>query len=180
MHSSIAAFWRIIHTDNITGEVLYESEDKNVVVDNGRALNAYDVFGLGASATVIALGAGACSTAAVHTDSHLNYEHILNATRKTLTNTSGAALTTPDVVSTSFTDSFSEPYYRKITVQSVFNGASDGNVNQPFQEFGLFTTTVLPGTPSGTSGTMYNHFVANSAVILTSTTTLTVQCTIYY
>lgn len=180
MQNSVKARWKIIHTDDETGEVLYCEESPNVVVDGGRALTANCLFGLSASGVLVALGAGACSTAAAHTDTHLNYEHILNATRKTLTNSSSALLTSADIVTTSFSDGYGEPYYKKIVVMSVFTGASDNNVNQPFQEFGLFTTTTLPGTPTSSSGTLWNHYISASPVTLTSTTTLSVLITIYF
>lgn len=175
------AEWRLVHSVKETGEVLYDSGwVTNVVTDNGRNMTANCVFGLSASATLVALGAGACSTTAVHTDTRLNYEHILNAQRKTLTNTSGALLTNSDVGAASFSDSFGEPYYKKITIQSVYDGSVDSNVNQPFQEFGLFTTTALPATPTSTSGTCWNHLVNGSPITLTSSTVLTIQVTVYF
>lgn len=172
--------WRVIKTCNITGDVLHDSGHHNIVTDNGRALEINNLFGLGSSGIIVAMAAGASSTAAIHTQSQLVYELIGNASRKTLTNTSAALLTSADIQTISYTDGYGEPYYRKLTVQSIFNGASDGNVNQPFQEFALATSTTLPATPTSTSGVIYNRYVNASPVILTSTTTITVQVSLYF
>ena len=167
---------------NANGVVVHEETKENIVVDNGRADVLNLLFGLGASAVLIAMGAGACATAAVHTDSRLNYEYTMTANtpstnRYTLTDTNGNLLTSADVVSINQTDGLGNNYYREIIVQATIP-LGDPNVGQPFQEYGLFTAVACPGTPTGTSGTMFNHLVANSAIIKDNSTQIVVQITL--
>jgi hypothetical protein len=162
---------------NEAGEIVSRETDQNIVVIGGRENVLNLLFALAASSTVVALGAGASGTAATATDTRLNYELVGNASRKPLTNTSFAPLSSADVVLETFVDGFGETYYTKIIVQGVYQ-LVDGNNGQPFQEYGLFSTTALPGTPTSTSGIMFNHFVAGAPVVKDNTITITVQVTI--
>ncbi len=131
---------------------------------------------------MVAVGAGSGSTAAVHTQSQLVYELIGNsayspAGRKTLTNTTPVALTASDVTADTYTDGLGNVYYFKITVQAIFP-SDDLNNGAPFREYGLFSTVTLPGTPTGTSGTMFNRFVGGSNIDKDSSTQITVNITL--
>jgi hypothetical protein len=164
--------WELIHTDNYSGMVLHHGEGKNLITKDGRQEALELLFGLGSAFT--ALCAGACSASALVTDSRLNYEHILNATRKALTVTSVSD------------DEYVDPdsgvtFYKKITASASYDGSTDSNANQPFQEFGVNTLMALPGTPTSTSGTLFNHYVHSVAIVLTgppTPTTLTVNIVI--
>lgn len=155
-------------------KVVYEERGPNVVVKTGKADVLQLVFAISGSSAIIALGAGASSTAATVDNTNLVYEHILNASRKVLTNTTDGGLTVSDIQDETITiDSCT--YHKKITVRGKFTGASDGNVGHPFQEYGLFTTLALPSTPTGTSGVMFNRYVATTPITLTSDLTLIVE-----
>lgn len=181
VHSS--PMWVIWNIKAIRDDVIIHEETKeNIVVDNGRADILNLIFGLGASAVMVALGAGACSTAAAHTDAHLNYEYTMTASTPTndrypLTNTSGALLTSGDITNISVTDGLGNTYYRQIVVQATIP-ITDPNVGQPFQEYGLFSSVACPATPTSTSGTMFNHLVATSAIIKDGSTQIVVQITL--
>ncbi len=175
---------------NITNEELWhdpninEGTNFNVICDNGALLVLNTMFGLAGSGTYTCMAAGACSTAAVHTDTHLNYEFSwLSGGRKVLTNTDGTALTSAKAVGlstyndTTYTPSYT--YYTLAQVMATWNGTSDSSVqNQPFQEFGINTLTSLPASPTSTSGTQFDHYVFASPVTLTASTTLAVTASI--
>ena len=181
--------WHIQAIKTSTGELFHEEEDKNIVTLGGRSNAIALLFGLGGS-SYIALGAGACSTSALYNDSRLNYEHILNVNRKIPTNQAGSPLSKADIVAETFTDGTGTTYYQKIIIRAQFVGASDANVNQPFQEYSLWSGTVggvspCPPTPFGFGSqgsaqpySMFNHFVAASAIPLTTDVTLIVDTTI--
>lgn len=164
-------------------QVLSEEDKTNLIVDTGRTDVLDLLFNLTGQAALVGLGVGASSTAAVHTDTRLNYEYTATDSaagptkRYTLTNTSGAALSASDVVSDTFTDGLGNTFYKKIVVQSIIP-TTDPNVGQPFQEYGLFTSQNLPATPTSTSGLMFNHLVAASAIIKDGSTQIVVQITL--
>lgn len=168
--------WNIQKVKTDTGEVLYEETSENVVVKVGRGELLKLIFNLSGS-TFLFMAAGPCSTAATVNDTKMTYEHILNATRKSLTNTSDVALTAGDVVDETTVVS-GVTYYKKIVVRTKYLGVSDSNVNHPFQEYGLFSTATLPGTPTGASGNMLNHYVAASPIVLDNLTTLIINLTL--
>lgn len=168
---------QLIKTD--TRALLYEEKDHNIVVKDGRAETLKLLLNL-SGVPFIALAAGACGTAATVNDTRLNYEHILNGTRKGLYKQSDGItpITSADVVDDTFVDTNGQTYYKKLTCRSQFVGVSDANQGQPFQEYALLSNVTCPGTPTGTSGTMFNHYVATSAIILNSDVTLLVDTTI--
>lgn len=167
---------------NVTNKVVWEdpkirlNENFNVITDTGKQMMWSTIFGLTGSGTFLTMAYGASSASAVHTDTHLTYEHILDGTRIPLTNQSATQMTQGSVVSLStFTDSSFSPaisYYTAATVMGTINGATSLNVNQPIQEFGIASNTACPGTPTGTSGTLFNHYILGASTTLTSTTTL--------
>ena len=164
--------WRVICENVETGEIIEES-GTNLITNAGRQDILALLFALSASSVMCALGAGACATPANVTDTGLNYEYIGNATRKPLTNVAGAPLSSSDIVSETWTDpNTGIEYYQRLSVQSVYL-AADPNVG-PMQEFGVFNTLTLPGTPTGTSGSMLNHYVAESPLPKNNLTQITV------
>jgi len=148
--------WSIIERDE-WGNVIEEREMSNLVVNDGRDMLLKDLFMLTGSSGVVCLGVGASTTTASVTDTRLTHELIGNPTRKSLVNTSNAALSPSDIVSETATIS-GVVYYKKLVCQATWD-VSDGNNGNQFGEYGLFTTNVLPGTPTGTSGTMFNHLI---------------------
>ena len=172
--------WVIRVEDAFTGEITYESDPhRNLVVKGGRDLALRDIFGLTASTAVIAGCVGACSTAATVNDTTLAYEHIGNATRKALTNTSDAALTSSDIADVVYVDPItSVTFYKKLPIKYSYL-TSDGNINQPFREYSLNTSITLPTTPTGSSGTMFNRLVDSVTQTKTPTNVITVFVNIY-
>lgn len=163
------------------GEVIHEEDKVNLIVDNGRENMLNQLFGFTASGTVNAMAAGACSTAAVATDYRLGYEHILNGTRKTLTDSSSGTVGYSDIVSEVYTDGLGNVYRKKIVVVGTFP-ASDMNNNQPFREYALMTSLSVPINPTPTvyqqTGIMFNHLVAGSSIIKDSSTEIVVTVTL--
>ena len=157
-------------------KVLEESDGDNLITNTGRVLILNNILGLGSSGIIISAGAGASSTAATVNDTHLTYEHILNGTRKTLTNTSSVLLTSADVV-TELTTISGVDYYRKIVIQATWD-SSDANNGHQFAEYGLFTSTAVPGTPSGTSGTMLNHYIDPTPTVKGAGNVIIIQITV--
>lgn len=155
-----------------------EGTNFNVITDAGKQLMWNTLFALAGSGSFNSLAFGASSTAAVHTNSQLVYEHQLDPTRVALTNQSGTVMTSGSVVAlstfndTSFTPTVS--YYTSATVMGTIVGSTTLNTNQPVQEVALASTRTLPTTPTGVSGTIWNRFVLGAAVVLTNTTTLQV------
>lgn len=171
----VLAQWHI-KAINECGEVVHEEKKENLIVKTGRADVLQLLFDLSGVA-LNAMGAGACSTAATVDDTRLNYEHILNPTRKDLTNTDGDPLDVADIVDETYTDGLGNTYYKKLVLQATY-AAGDLNNGHPFQEYGLFSTATLPGTPTGTSGVMFNHLVAASPISKDATITLLVIVTL--
>lgn len=167
--------------------IINEHEAKNFVVNNGRDNVIAQLFGLtwGASGTpVVAMGVGASSDSSTLptavTPTRLSYEYLGNASRRVLTNTDSETLLgladRNDIASEDITISGYQ-FFRKIIVQSVY-GPSDGNNTQVFREYGLFTTTTNPATPSSTSGIMFNRFVDPDPITKSGANTVVVQVTI--
>ena len=173
----MAGSFKITKIRTSTGEILQQQESGNLILNIGRDEVLKLLFGFSGSSPFISLAAGACSTAADVDDLGLNYEHILNATRKTLTNTSDAPLSASDIQTEEVVVS-GTTYYRKVVARASYDGATDGNVYQPFQEFGLANTVTLPATPTSTSGVLLNHYVSLDPTILNPDTTIVVDTTI--
>ena len=163
-----------------TGEITYQSDPtRNLVVKTGRELALVDIFGLTASTPIVAGMVGASSTAATVDDDRLIYEHIGNATRKILTNTSDAALTASDIEDVVYVDPVtSVTFYKKLTVKYSY-GTSDGNNGQPFREYGLNSSITLPGTPTGLSGIMLNRLVDSVTQTKTASNTINIFVSVY-
>lgn len=167
--------WKIKAWRPETGEIVHEEEAKNIVVKVGKDDMLRLLFGLSGS-SYVALAAGACSTAATVDDTQLNYEHILNPSRKSLTNTSDVALSASDIASEDYTEDTCD-FHKKITVRGVYE-TGDANNGHPFQEYGLFTTDVLPATPTSAQPTMFNHFVAATPITKDASTEIVVDITV--
>ena len=168
--------WKII--EEMSDGLVLEREGLNLITNAGRDLLLKDLFMLSGSAGVVACGVGASSTTADVSDTHLTYELIGNAARKTLTNTNGDPLSGSDIVDETTTIS-SVTYYKKLVCQAVWDSGDSNNGNQ-FAEYGLFTTDALPGTPTGTSGTMFNHYIDPSPTNKSASNSITVQITLRF
>lgn len=173
----ICVQYKVTKTEKDSGEVLYEETSKNLVVKLGREYVLRNLFDL-TPTTFLAMGVGVSSTDATVNDTRLTYELIGNATRVTLTNTSGAPLSSSDIQNGTFSVD-GGTYYKKLPVQVIYDGTTDGNVGAFFAEYAIFDTDVLPVTPTSTSGIMFNHYVPNSSIELGPTTIITVIANIY-
>lgn len=173
---------RIEHLED--GTVVSVSEKKNVVTLLGRDELFKLLLGFSAEASgspIVAMGVGASAVTGDSSDpndvgSNLQYELIADSTRQPIYNSSAAALSTADIVSDETTIS-SVTYYRKVVVQSTY-GNSDPNNGNVFKEYGLFTTLTLPGTPTGSSGVMFNRFEDPDPITKTASNAVTVQVTL--
>ena len=142
----------------------------------GKAQLLNRLFALGAS-PIIALAVGSSNTAAAATDTHLGSENLNTGggdtytVRPTLTNTAGASLSSGDIVDDPQTIS-GIFYQKKIIVRGKF--LTTDLPGDTFYEYGLFDTTTLPGSPTGVSGTMFNHVVVGTPI--TKTLSIEVDC----
>jgi hypothetical protein len=124
------------------------------------------------------LGVGASATAAAVTDTQLTYELIGNGTRKVLTDTAGLTPTSADITANTITIG-STTFYEQIVLQAIFT-SGDGNNGNTFNEYALFNTALLPGTPTASSGVMFNHYIDPNPVTKTSLNQVTTQITIRF
>lgn len=160
-----------------------ERSNFNVVTDNGRALMLNTLFALSGSGSISFMAFGASATAANHTDTRLTHELIADGTRPQLVNSSGTALTSASTTITTYNDTTYTPtysYYAQTVVMGQINGATSLNVNNPIQEVGMNTTLATPATPTGTSGTMFNHYVFGSPTTLDSSTLFQAIVTLHF
>lgn len=181
-HATGLAVWRIIEHD-LDGNVISDREIKNLITNSGRSQWFRNNFAMTASGGFVAMGVGASSTAAQVTDTRLTHELIGGTTRKSLTNTSGAAVSPSDIVTTTSTivlnATSSVTFYQNMSVQSTWlsGDANDGNT---FGEYALFTTNVYPGTPTSTSGTMMNHLIDPNPIFKSAANSITAVVTLFY
>jgi hypothetical protein len=168
--------WHIKARNKYTGEILYEETYYNVIVKTGREDMLKLLFNLTGQVPLVALGAGSGSTAADEADTRLETELIANATRKSLTKTDGS---TPLIVETDEVTIMGTDYFKKVVCRGVFL-SGDSNNGSNFREYGLFTTLTLPGTPTGTSGIMFNHFVAGADIPKDASTEIDVDTTVRF
>lgn len=173
----VLGIWKVIEKDPY-GQIVDEREISNLVVNTGREMLLRTLFMVGASAGVVAMGVGASSIAASVNDITLTYELTGNGIRKTLTNTSGAALSASDIVVEVVTIN-SVTYNRKVVAQAVWQ-LSEGVNGNVFGEYGLFSTVVTPTTALGTSGVMFNHLIDPSPIPKTGANSITSQVTIRF
>lgn len=173
----------------ILNELIWEdpkiakNEHINVVTDTGRQLMLNTLFALAGSGSISFMAFGASATAASHTDSRLTYELNADATRPRLLNSSGGTLTSASTTITTYNDTTYTPtysYYAQTVVLGQINGATSANVNHPIQEVGMNTTETTPSTPTGTSGTMFNHYVFGSPTVLDSSTLFQAIVTLHF
>ena len=169
--------YHIILTETETGRVVQETKSNNLITKVGKEYILRDLFNL-TGATFVAMGIGIDTATATLDDTRLGIEAIADSARKTLTNTSGAALSSSDIQSGTYSVD-GGTYYKKLTVQAIYDGSTDPNVDEDITEYAIFSTATLPGTPTGTSGLMFNHYVPGTVTTLTAATTLTVRANIY-
>lgn len=180
--TSVCGIWRKIER-NLDGDVVQDVVLKNLVTNVGKDQLIANLLALTASAGVIALGVGASTTTATVSDTRLTYELIGNATRKTLTNTSGAALSPSDIVTGNTTivinATSSATFTKSITCQATYN-SGDGNNGNQFGEYGLFTLVTNPGTPTSTSGVIFNHLIDPDPTFKNASNSVTIQISLYF
>lgn len=164
----------------IVGEVSHHSRSENLVVNTGRTQLMSMAFVPSASAIggFYYLGVGASSTAAAPGDTRLTYELIGNPTRKTLTDSNGLTPQTGDIQTQTIVIG-GVTYYQFLELQSTYT-TTDGNNNNTFAEYGLFTTGVLPGSPTSSSGTMFNHYIDPNPAFKSATNQVQVAVTIRF
>lgn len=171
----IACEWHIVAFNVHTGEIVHEEKDFNVIVVGGKEEMLKLMFNISGS-PFIAMGAGEGSTAATVNDTRLETELIANATRKSLTKTDGS---TPLTVETEVTTIGANTYHRKLVSRASFL-SGDSNNGDNFREYALFTTATLPGTPTSTSGVMFNRYVAASNIAKDSSIQINVDTTVRF
>jgi hypothetical protein len=157
-------------TNQWEGDLVSHEVGYNKICNNGRDELLKLLFGLSGT-DFEAGGVGDSTTATSETHDRLQNELITGTTRKALTDASGGALGSADIAAGTL------PYFRELTVMWEYpNGdALDG---ETFAEFALFSTNVLPGTPTGTSGIMFNRFLATTPFVKDTNQTVQVKCTI--
>lgn len=174
---------------NIVNPIVWEDpkiatgENFNVITDGGRTLLAKNLLSLSGSGFPLFFNYGASATAASHLDTRLTHELIADSTRPALTNSDSSALSSASTTTTTYTDTSYTPsyvYYVQTIVKGSVNGGSSLNVNQPIQEVGMNTSAACPGTPTGTSGIQFNHYVFGSATTLDSLTIFSATIYIHY
>lgn len=146
-----------------------------MIVKTGKEEMLKLLFNISGSAFT-ALGAGSGSTAATVDDTRLETELIANATRKGLTKTDG---TTPLTVENDVTTIGSNTYHKKLVCKASFL-SGDSNNGSNFREYGLFSTSTLPGTATSTSGIMFNRYVAGANIAKDSSTQIDVTTTVRF
>lgn len=129
------------------------------------------------------MGVGSSSTAAAATDVHLGSENLNQGggdtytVRPTLNNTSGAPLSSTDIVDDPQTIG-GIFYQKKIIVRGRY--LTTDLPSTTFAEYALFDTATLPGSPTGTSGVMFNHFVAGTPITKTTAIEVDIDTTIRF
>jgi hypothetical protein len=148
------------------GEILQYCKEENTILNSGRDQLFLKLFGLSGAVTMVAGGVGDDATVPVETQTRLQNEIILGATRKALTNVDGSTLSNTIAAATA-------PYFRKMTVMWEYpsTDATDGST---YAEFAIFSTLTLPGAGGGTSGTCFNRFRPGAS--FTKSTGSTIQC----
>lgn len=140
------------------------------------------LFGL-SGVSMVALGAGVSSTVGSTSDTNLGSELIANATRLPIGKTSSTAGSFVALDSSSVVDDVTiisgVTYEKKLECRAIFP-TTDGNNGNPFRRYALFSTNTLPGTPAGTSGTMFNVYVAGSDINKDASTEIDVDVTIRF
>lgn len=173
---------------NITNEMVWEDpkialgENRNVILDGGGQGVFYNMFAMAGSAIFQFMAYGASSTAAVHTQTQLFYEHILDGTRIKLTNTNGTPLSNTAVSLTTFTDANYTPsyvYYRQCAVLGTVPSTTL-NVNQPVSEIAIVAGEAVPATPSTASGVYLDRYVFGSPTILDGATSLAITILLHF
>lgn len=159
--------WTVVAWNTFNGEIVYQEHNKNVITTLGKSTMLSLLFGLTLGSSCVALAAGSGSTAANSADTRLATELIGNATRKaiggiTSTSSSFVPLANGDIVSDVEVIS-GITYEQSLSCLGIFP-ATDGNDGSAFREFALMDTLVLPGSPTGTSGHPYNHYVLGADV----------------
>lgn len=175
--------WKISTTpvDDQTLEPIgntHVSEDYNLVVNSGRTRLMSLAFIPSASAAggFYFLGVGASSTTAQVADTRLTYELVGNLTRKSLVNSNNLTPGTGDIQLQTITIS-GVTFYEYLVLQATYL-TTDGNNNNTFAEYGIFDSGTLPGTPTATSGTMFNHFIDPNPATKSSTNQVQASITI--
>jgi hypothetical protein len=150
--------------------IVYQVRHKNTIVDDGRKEVLKDLFGFGVVASFLAGSVGDGATFPTdNTRDRLVNELLGNAARRSVTDTSGAALDATDIVA-----EVSGSNFWKIIAQFVFL-TSDLNNGSTFAEYGLHSTTTNPGSPTGLSGVMLARYVPASSFVKSVAFQVTVQ-----
>ena len=148
------------------GNLIHYYKSPNLQVNTGKIENLKWIGNLATTSPsgFIFLGYGPSSFTPAVGDTRLGgsigYEYIGNGSRPAITNWTQSAET---VTQGGFT------FTEKLTGSLTINGSTDLNANSvgaPIQSYALFNTYVLPGTPTGTSGLMFNELVDSTQFLL--------------
>lgn len=164
--------WDIKGFDAESGEMVYHFNDTNLVVRGGRQNVLRNFLGLAQLASsYIFCGIGSGSTAAAVTQTALVTElfNSQSTTRLPFTNTSGAALSTTDIVQETITVSGYD-FDQKVVMQATA-GINDFN-GYNFREYACMASNLF------SSVTMANRIVASSDLAKTASLSVVIQVTI--
>lgn len=183
--------WKITRLD-ADRNVISISQEHNLIVNTGREQMIRLLMGFTsgeAGTPFIAMAVGASATTAVVGDTRLEYELIGNATRKALTNVSNVTLTSGGTGSDIESESIQVAgelavddkwtFKRKIRVRATYE-IDDGNNGNTFREYGLTSTLTKPGTPTSTSGNLFNRFIDPNPTPKTSGETIIAEFTLRF
>lgn len=170
--------WELIGKDK-DGNVIHHTPPKpNLQVNGGKVQNLNWIGHIATSAPsgFIFLMIGPCANTPSVTDTTLGggsgYEYIGNSQRIVISNFTVSAETT---VYSGIT------FTQKMVGSVTIDGATDLNATvpgSPLQTYGLNSSPTLPGTPTGSSGIMFNELVDSTQFLLKSapnTTSITVN-----
>jgi hypothetical protein len=175
--------WKITTTPvdedgNLIPEKASVTEQTNLVVNTGRTRLMSLAFVPSASAAggFYFLGVGASATVAAVTDTRLTYELIGNPTRQTLLNSNNGTVNTGNIQLLTIVVG-GVTFYEFLQLQATYL-TNDGNNLNTFAEYGIFDSATLPGSPTSTSGTMFNHLIDPNPSFKSTTNQILSQITI--
>jgi hypothetical protein len=164
------AEWELLVRNEITGEIVIRDSLPNLITNLGRDHVITRTCGGTGTVTFPYMGVGSGVTVPDYPDVHLTSELIAAATRVALTNTSGGTLDIANIAA----DTSVSPYRRKIIGQGFYD-APNANDGSTFAEAAIFSVNTLPGSPTGTSGVMYNHFKFPNSFVKDANLSATLQ-----
>jgi hypothetical protein len=166
----------------LDGNILKTSEGSNIIVNSGKVQLLSNLFIQASSGLFPFLAVGASGInqgfVASASDTHLIYEINTNTVRKPFLSVNGGALTSADITNENVTiGGFN--FTEKLVGQATFPQVDNTNGYQ-FGEYALASIAPVPGTPTGTSGQIFNHYLDPNPLNKQPSNTIVVQVTIRF